>query len=100
MTHRITIEERLEVFAQGGLTHGFTLRLWDSKAKSLEKQGIVLSNPKPTGRKGENQYEIDFSLPLPGTFSQELYNIAMECCPVGVENLPSAEPLHPPYSQD
>lgn len=76
MTHRISIEDRLEIFAQGGLTHGFTLRLWNAKAKTLEKQGIILRNPKPTGRKGENQYEIDFSNPTPGTFSQELYDIA------------------------
>lgn len=100
MTHRITIEERLEIFAQGGLTHGFTLRLWDSKAKALEKQGIVLRNPKPTGRKGEKQYEIDFSLPLPGTLSQELYNIAKEHAPKESEDSAPAEPLHPPYSQD
>ena len=78
MTHRITIEERLEIFAQGGLTGGFTLKLWKSKAKSLEKQGIVLFNPKPTGRNGEMKYEIDYSVPIPGTLSETLYQMAME----------------------
>ena len=99
MTHCITIEERLEVFAQGGRTHGFTLRLWHSKAKALEKQGIVLRNPKPTERKGEKQYEIDFSLPIPGTLSQKLYDIAKKNRPKDAKENASVESLCPPYSQ-
>lgn len=78
MNHGITIEERLEIFAEKGYLGGFTLRIWDSKAKSLRKQGIILDNPKPTGRKGEAQYEVCFLFPVPGTFSEKLYNIAME----------------------
>lgn len=78
MNHGITIEERLKIFAEKGYLGGFTLKVWDSKAKSLRKQGIFLDNPQPTGRKGEAQYEICFLFPVPGTFSEELYNIAME----------------------
>ena len=78
MNHGITIEERLEIFAEKGFLGGFTLRIWNSKAKSLIKQGILLENPVPTGRKGEAQYEVSFLIPTPGTFSEELYNTAME----------------------
>lgn len=78
MTDHITIEERLEIFALKGFTGGFTLKLWPCKAKSLEKQGIILRQQKPTSRKGEYTYEIDFSMPIPNTLSEELYNIAIK----------------------
>ena len=77
MVPRLTIEDRLMIFAEGGITNGFTLRLWKDKAKKLEKEGIVLRNPVPTGRSGETKYEIDFSVPMPGTFSEQLYEIAV-----------------------
>lgn len=78
MTEKFGIEQRLEEFAELGKDHGFTLRIWDSKVKSLEKEGIRLLNPKPTGRRGENRYEIDFSNPVPGTMSERLYHIALQ----------------------
>lgn len=78
MTEKFGIEQRLEEFAELGKDHGFTLRIWDSKVKSLEKEGIRLLNPKPTGRMGEHRYEIDFSHPIPGTMSERLYHIALQ----------------------
>ena len=100
MNYRITIEDRLEAYAEKGELGGFTLKLWKSKAKSLEKQGIVLHNPVPTGREGEAQYEIDFSIPIPGTFSEELYNMAMKVRQKKGIVSPKAEPLYPPYSME
>ena len=98
MYHHTTIEDRLEAFDLKGKTCGFTLKLWSSKAKSLEKRGIILRNPQPTERKGEALYEIDFSLPLPGSYAEELYNIAQKNRPADQEeNWTEPEPLHPPY---
>ena len=78
MVGHITLLERLEVFAEGGVLNGFTLRLWDKQAERLKKEGILLKNPQPTGRKGENRYEIDFSSPIHGTLSMRLYLMALE----------------------
>ena len=78
MSSHITIEERLEIFAQRGMTHGFSLKLWPSKAKALRREGIVLSNPRPTGRRGEKRFDINFSNPTPGKFSETLFLMAME----------------------
>lgn len=100
MNHHITIEDRLESFAENGMLCGFTLKLWNSKAKSLEKMGIMLRNPISTGRKGEYEYEIDFSIPIPGTFSEELYNIAMAYRKENGEVLPTPEPINLPYDMD
>lgn len=95
------IEERLEAFASRGKTNGFTLRIWSSKAKALEKQGIILRNPKPTGRIGEAEYEIDFSIPMPGTFSEYLYEIAMrKNISESVQAIGDVTPLPHPYNQD
>lgn len=100
MTPRITIEDRLENKAYKGITCGFTLKLWPSQAKALERKGLVLRNPKPTKRRGEKEYEIDFSIPVPGTYSEDLYKIAVEHQPQPDPNAPLAEPLHPPYAFD
>ena len=78
MIPRITIEDRLVIFAQGGMTKGFTLKIWKNKVKHLEKEGIKLKNPQPTGKKGLSKYEVDFSEPVPDTFSEKLFDIAVE----------------------
>ena len=91
MVSRIPIEDRLAIFAQGGMMKGFTLKIWKRKAVYLEKEGIKLTNPKPTGKKGLSKYEVDFSTPIPGTLSQRLYNLAME-------NSPENDAVPIPYS--
>lgn len=78
MSDNFSIEKMLEEFAKLGKDHVFKLRILDSKVKSLEKEGIRLLNPQPTGRRGENRYEIDFSNPVPGTMSERLYHIALQ----------------------
>ena len=100
MNYRVTIEDRLESFAAKGQLGGFTLKLWNSKAKSLQRQGIVLHNPVPTEREGEIRYEIDFSIPVPGTLSQQLYDTAMKVRKQKGIISPEAEPHNPPYSMD
>ncbi len=89
-------EKRLVEFAAHGRTAGFRLPLWDGQAKKLRKEGVALSGETPTGTKGKNFYDIDFSLPIPGTFSEYLHKIALENIPEGSEDKP-IEPLHPPY---
>lgn len=100
MNYHISIEDRLESFAENGILCGFTLKLWKSKAKSLEKMGIVLRNPIPTGRKGECEYEIDYSIPIPGTFSEELYNMAMAFQKANRVFFSPSEPISLPYDMD
>ena len=78
MIGRLSIEDRLEIFAEGGLFNGFTLCLWNKQADHLLEEGIILSDPKPTGRKGEYRYKIDFSHPSKGTLSERLYLMACE----------------------
>ena len=100
MVH-LSIEERLVILAESGRVNGFTLKLWKSQVSRLQKQGIVVTNPRPTDRKGENRYDIDFSLPLPGTMSEKLYGIAVEANPKlkEVSEIPP-EPLNHPYEMD
>ena len=98
---RLSIEERLTIFAEGGRLNGFTLRLWADQAAKLQRQGIVLTNPIPTGRKGETRYDIDFSLPLPGTMSETLYYIAVTVNPKIKEvSQTPPEPMKHPYEMD
>lgn len=92
-----TYEDRLEEFAQKGRTSGFRISLWKNQAKKLEKEGIILRNPRPTEQSGKISYDIDFSLPIPGTFSEHLHKIALENVPEGKKDEEPAEPLHPPY---
>ena len=98
---QLTIEERLVILAESGRVNGFTLKLWNSQVSRLQKQGIVVTNPRHTERKGENRYDIDFSLPLPGTMSEKLYNIAVKANPKLKEvSQTPPEPLNHPYEMD
>ena len=47
---RLSIEERLTIFAEGGRLNGFTLRIWADQAPKIQKPGIVHTDPIPTGR--------------------------------------------------
>lgn len=78
MVPRISIEDRLTIFAESGMVNGFTLNIWKAKAKKLMQEGIKLENPQPTGKKGLTKYGIDFSDPIPGTLSERLFMMAME----------------------
>ena len=72
----VTIEERLVEYASLGYTKGFRLNIWHRKASQLSREGIRLTEARPTGREGESRYKIDFSVPIPGTFSQTLFDLA------------------------
>lgn len=89
-------EERLEAFARQGRTAGFRISIWKGQAKKLEKEGIILRDELSTETKGKFSYEVDFSLPIPGTFSEHLHKIALENRPEESDDKP-VEPLHPPY---
>ena len=89
-------EERLESFARQGRTDGFRITIWKGQAKKLEREGIILRDELPTETKGKFSYTVDYSLPIPGTFSEKLNKIAWENRPEGSDNS-APEPLHPPY---
>lgn len=74
--HKQIIEDLKNCALSTGRTSGIRKKLWKSQAKFLQSEGIVLSNPKATKRVGEAEYEIDFSKPVPGTLSEELFNAA------------------------
>lgn len=92
-------EERLESFARQGRTAGFRITLWKGQAKKLGKEGIVLRDELPTETKGKFSYSVDFSLPVPGTFSERLNQIAWEAWKELSDESDSTEPepLHHPY---
>jgi len=100
MKHHISIEDRLEMYAEHGYTKGFTLKIWNPKANYLRLQGVSLRNPIPTDRRGEYQYEVDFSAPLPGTLSERLYKIAMEVNPDQIVTARPSGPFPIPYNID
>lgn len=92
-----TYEEKLKSFARNGRTRGFRIKLWKGQAKKVEKEGVILRDPKETDQKGQMSYEVDFSWPIPGTLSEELYEIACQNAPNGGKDVEPVEPLHPPY---
>ena len=62
MQEVITIMDRLEIFAEFGLTEA-KLKLWNNQRERLEKDGFYVAVIAPTGRKGENYCIIDWKLP-------------------------------------
>ena len=72
----LSILERLEIFAEGGVSKGFSLRLWKKQAEQLKNWGISLGEPSPTEREGAARYAIDFSNPPADTVADRLCQTA------------------------
>lgn len=92
-----TYEEKLKVFARNGRTSGFRITLWKGQAQKVEKEGVILRDPKATDKKGRMSYAVDFSWPIPGTLSEELYEIACQNAPNSGKDNEPIEPMHLPY---
>ena len=62
MLGRITIMDRLEIFAESGLTEAM-LKLWNNQKERLERDGFDVTVLAPTDRKGEHYCKIDWKQP-------------------------------------
>ena len=62
MQEKFTIMDRLEIFAESGLTEA-TLKLWNNQKERLERDGFDVMVITPTDRKGENYCKIDWKHP-------------------------------------
>ena len=66
MQEKITIMDRLEIFAGAGLTEA-KLKLWTNQQKRLERDGFDVTVIAPTARKGEHYCKIDWKQPTEQT---------------------------------
>ena len=62
MLEKITILDRLEIFAESGLTEAM-LKLWNNQIERLRRDGFEVTIIAPTERKGEYYCKIDWKNP-------------------------------------
>ncbi len=71
-------ETILELYAEDGLSMDIPLLLWDREAKKLEQKGIRLEKVFSTPNPNKSKYLASFAAPVKGTWSEDLFHIAVE----------------------
>ena len=62
MLERLTVERRLEIYAENGETSA-PLKLWKSTIPKLREAGCTVDIIAPTERKGEYYCNVDWKMP-------------------------------------
>ena len=62
MLERLTVERRLEIYAEAGETSA-PLKLWKNTISKLQKGGCLVEVISPTDRKGEYFCNVDWKNP-------------------------------------